>query len=261
MYYHRIVPFTTNIAQRITSVEAFRDGKASFLLATDLASRGLDIKGVDTVINYEAPQSHEIYLHRVGRTARAGRQGRACTLAAETDRKVVKAAVKSGRTQGAKIVSRVVEAAEADEWAAKVDDMEDEIEEILKEEKEDKQLSQAEMQVRRGENIMTHEDEIKGRPKRTWFESEHDKQTAKKAGRAELNGAESIIKKKGGKLSNKDKKKLDDRDARMEGKVWKKGRAERDGKGAVENFKKDKSKKKIKGGKPGGKPAKFAKKR
>jgi len=253
--------------QRITSVEAFRDGKASFLLATDLASRGLDIKNVDTVINYEAPQSHEIYLHRVGRTARAGRQGRACTLAAEPDRKVVKAAVKSGRTQGAKIVSRVVEAAEADKWAAKVDNMQDEIEEILVEEKEDKQLAQAEMEVRRGENIIVHEDEIKGRPRRTWFESEQEKRAAKKAGRAELNGAESVIKKKGGKLSNKDKKKLDDRDTRLEGKVWKKGRAERDGKGALENFKKDrdgKGKKKVKGGKPGSKMAragKFGKKR
>lgn len=143
--------------------------------------------------------------------------------------------------------------------------MKDEIEEILEEEKEDKQLAQAEMQVRRGENIMTHEEEIKSRPKRTWFESEADKLTAKKAGKAELNGVESIIKKKGGRLSNKDKKKLDDKNERTEGKVWKKGRAERDGKGAVENFK---SKKKVKGEKParktGGKPAsaaKFAKKR
>jgi len=253
--------------QRITSVEAFRDGKASFLLATDLASRGLDIKNVDTVINYEAPQSHEIYLHRVGRTARAGRQGRACTLAAEPDRKVVKVAVKSGRTQGAKIVSRVVEASEADKWAAKVENMQDEIEEILVEEKEDKQLAQAEMEVRRGENIIVHEDEIKGRPRRTWFESEQEKRAAKEVGRAELNGVESVIKKKGGKLSNKDKKKLDDRDTRLEGKVWKKGRAERDGKGALQNFKKDrdgKGKKKVKGGKPSSKMAragKFSKKR
>lgn len=242
--------------QRITSVEAFRDGKAAFLLATDLASRGLDIKGVDTVINYEAPQSHEIYLHRVGRTARAGRQGRACTLAAEPDRKVVKAAVKAGRAQGAKIVSRVIEATEADEWAKKVDEMVDEIDEILVEEKEDKQLAQVEMQVRKGENIMAHEDEIKGRPKRTWFESEQDKLAAKKAGKTELNGIESVIKKKGGKLSNKDKKKLDDRESRMEGKVWKKGRAERDGKGALLAAKKEgKGKKKIKGDKP---PSKFA---
>ncbi|KAG4444099.1 nucleolar DEAD-box protein required for synthesis of 60S ribosomal subunit [Cadophora sp. M221] len=251
---------------RITSVESFRDGKASFLLATDLASRGLDIKGVDTVINYEAPQSHEIYLHRVGRTARAGRQGRACTLAAEPDRKVVKAAVKSGRAQGAKIVSRVIEASEADEWAQKVEDFEDEIDEILKEEKEDKQLAQVEMQVRKGENIMTHEDEIKGRPKRTWFESEQDKRSAKKVGRDALNGVESILKKKPGKLSNKDKKKLDDREARTEGKVWKKGRAERDGKGALAPVKKDgKGKKKVQGGKPpskmGARGGKFGKKR
>ncbi|TVY26319.1 ATP-dependent RNA helicase [Lachnellula hyalina] len=247
--------------QRITSVESFRDGKASFLLATDLASRGLDIKGVDTVINYEAPQSHEIYLHRVGRTARAGRTGRACTLAAETDRKVVKAAVKSARAQGAKIVSQVVEAAEADIWSDKVDDMKDEIEEILAEEKEDKLLAQSEMEVRKGENLMVHEDEIKGRPKRTWFESEVDKNAAKKMGRAELNGAAAILKKKPGKLSNKDKKKLDDKDMRTEGKVWKKGRAERDGKGALEAAKKGKGKQKIKGGKPAQVKGKFAKKR
>lgn len=229
-------------------MEAFRDGKASFLLATDLASRGLDIKGVDTVINYEAPQSLEIYLHRVGRTARAGRSGRACTLAAEQDRKIVKAAVKSGRAQGAKIVSRVVDAAEADKWADKVTDMKDEIEEILEEEKEDKQLAQAEMQVRRGENIIAHEDEIMGRPKRTWFETEQAKREAKKTGRAQLNGMESVLKNKPGKLSNKDKKKLDDRDTRTEGKVWKKGRAEREGKGALLV----KGQKKSKGG---GKPA------
>ncbi|KAI9758695.1 MAG: nucleolar DEAD-box protein required for synthesis of 60S ribosomal subunit [Candelina submexicana] len=233
--------------QRIKSVEAFRDGQVFFLLATDLASRGLDIKGVETVINYEAPQSHEIYLHRVGRTARAGRTGRACTIAAEPDRKVVKAAVKSGRAQGAKIVSRTVEPADADRWAKKIEDMKEEIEDIMREEKEEKQLSQAEMQVRKGENIMTHEDEIMARPKRTWFESEKEKRAAKNSGRAELNGIESVKGKKR-KLSGKDKKRLDDKRERTEGKVWKKGLAEREGKGSLDKSRGGKKRKEKKAG-------------
>jgi ATP-dependent RNA helicase DDX27 len=188
----------------------------------------------------------------VGRTARAGRSGTAVTLAAEPDRKVVKAAVKSGKAQGAKIISRVIEPTDADKWQAKVDEMEDEIEEIMHEEKEEKQLAQVEMQVKKGENLIKHEDEIKSRPKRTWFETEKDKSNAKKAGRAELNGAKETslqkmreeLKKKhaGGKLSGKDKKRLDAKADRLDGKLWKKGRAEREGKGAVLNLKKSKKK-------------------
>ncbi|KAL9116808.1 MAG: hypothetical protein Q9187_006663, partial [Circinaria calcarea] len=219
--------------QRISSIESFRSATTTHLLATDVASRGLDIKGVETVINYEAPQSHEIYLHRVGRTARAGRTGRACTIAAEPDRKVVKAAVKSGKAQGAKIVSRVVETAPIDGWSTRLEGLEAEVEAILKEEKEEKQLGQAEMHLRRGENMIDHQAEILSRPKRTWFESEKEKQIAKKSGRAELNGPEAAGAKKGkkGKLSGKDKKRLDDSRERSEGKVWKKGKRERMGGG------------------------------
>ncbi|WEW54839.1 nucleolar DEAD-box protein required for synthesis of 60S ribosomal subunit [Emydomyces testavorans] len=229
--------------QRIQAVEAFRDGRVSFLLATDLASRGLDIKGVETVINYEAPQSHEIYLHRVGRTARAGRSGRACTIAAEPDRKIVKAAVKAGRAQGAKIVSRVVEPTVADEWATRVDEMQSEVEEVLQEETQEKQLAQAEMQATRGQNLIQHESEIMSRPKRTWFETEREKQQAKHRGLTELNGPGSSPKKQKRKLSGKEKKKLDDTRLREGGKIWKKGKKEREAKGTKQGTSKGKAKK------------------
>lgn len=196
------------------------------------------------MINYEAPQSHEIYLHRVGRTARAGRSGRACTIAAEPDRKVVKAAVRAGKSQGAKIVSRVVDPSVADSWAKKAEDLEEEIEAVLEEEKLEKQLSQAEMQVTKGENLIKHEAEIKSRPKRTWFETERDKKAARKLGATELNGPSATAShKEKVKLSNKDKKRLDDHRQRLEGKAgWKKGKTEREAPKPSKSSKKDKKK-------------------
>lgn len=163
----------------------------------------------------------------MGRTARAGRSGRACTLAAEPDRKIVKAVVKTGKAQGAKIVSRIIDPTIADALAEEVESLADEIGAILREEKEEKQLAQVEMQLTKGVNIIKHEAEIKSRPKRTWFESEKEKQAARQRGLLELNGADSSKKVKG-KLSGKEKKRLDDARQRKDGRVWKKGKNERE---------------------------------
>ena len=65
-------------------------GEVAFLLATDVAARGLDISGVEVVVNYDPPSSLSGYLHRIGRTARAGSSGRAVTFTDDSTRSLLK---------------------------------------------------------------------------------------------------------------------------------------------------------------------------
>jgi len=71
--------------KRLGALNKFKGGERSILAATDVASRGLDIPDVDVVINYDVPTNSKDYVHRVGRTARAGRSGRSITLATQYD--------------------------------------------------------------------------------------------------------------------------------------------------------------------------------
>jgi len=66
--------------QRDRVMQAFRTGQTELLVATDVAARGLDIPSVSHVINFELPSSAEVYVHRIGRTGRAGREGAAITI-------------------------------------------------------------------------------------------------------------------------------------------------------------------------------------
>lgn len=71
--------------KRISALNKFKSSERSILVATDVASRGLDIPSVDVVVNYDVPQNTKDYVHRVGRTARAGRSGRAITMVTQYD--------------------------------------------------------------------------------------------------------------------------------------------------------------------------------
>ena len=67
---------------RQSALKAFKQGRVRVLVATDVASRGLDISDVSHVINYQVPQTHDSYIHRIGRTGRAGKSGKAYTFVA-----------------------------------------------------------------------------------------------------------------------------------------------------------------------------------
>lgn len=71
---------------RESALSAFRSGQTPVLVATDVAARGIDVKGITHVFNYELPDSAESYVHRVGRTGRAGASGKAISLCDPTER-------------------------------------------------------------------------------------------------------------------------------------------------------------------------------
>ena len=70
-----------SLGQRRDALDGFKSGKYRILVATDIAARGIDVTGIELVINYDLPEDAENYVHRIGRTARAGCEGRAISFA------------------------------------------------------------------------------------------------------------------------------------------------------------------------------------
>ena len=69
--------------------KSFRNADIQYLIATDVASRGLDISGISHIYNYDIPESAETYIHRIGRTGRAGEEGYTCMFVDPKDFKTL----------------------------------------------------------------------------------------------------------------------------------------------------------------------------
>jgi len=164
--------------QRLDALEDFRTRAAEVLVATDLASRGLDIKGVKTVINFRMPDQMTSYVHRVGRTARAGADGIAVTLVSEGQRTMMREIVKRASHN---VMSRSVPVDVIEHWKTEIASMGADMKAILQSERAERELRLAEMEASKAGNMLMHSDEIAARPKRTWWVSEEGK-TALRAG-------------------------------------------------------------------------------
>ncbi len=201
---------------RTAGIESFQSGKAEFLFATDLAARGLDINGVETVINFEVPEQDDKYIHRVGRTARMGSSGVAVTLhfpneyrrvkklAKQTANKEAdvesnargnakKKAGKKGGKKGAKeeeeddankIKSTLLKRQVATEHviAARetIKDFETDVRGVVDAEGAEFELRQADVEISRAQNMDKHREEIFAKPKKVWLMTNAQKEEAAK---------------------------------------------------------------------------------
>ncbi|KAL0912626.1 hypothetical protein M5K25_018610 [Dendrobium thyrsiflorum] len=170
--------------QRLDALELFRKQQVDFLIATDVAARGLDIVGVQTVISFACPRDITSYVHRVGRTARAGREGYAVTFVTDNDRSLLKAIAKRA---GSKLKSRIVADQPITEWSRFIEENEDQISSIFREEREERALRKVEMEATKVENMIKHKEDIYSRPKKTWFVTEKEKKLLAKASKEFVN--------------------------------------------------------------------------
>lgn len=98
---HSVDEYHGNLSQmqRERLVKRFRDGKVKMVVATDIAARGLDVQDLTHVINYDLPDNTETYIHRIGRTGRAGKTGTAIAIAQSGDRRALRQIERRLRTK------------------------------------------------------------------------------------------------------------------------------------------------------------------
>ena len=171
--------------ERIKSLDDFQKGNVDFLLATDIAGRGIDIEKVKCVINFQMPLIGERYIHRVGRTARKGYVGEAITICDDKERLLIKKIFKKEKVD-IKLKPIKISNEDIKVLYKKIIRIKNDIENKLIEEKTEKQFDLAEKDIEKTMNIKIHQKEIQNRPKKIWYQSTKEKKKKAKELRKEV---------------------------------------------------------------------------
>lgn len=160
--------------ERMSALSRFSSGELNYLICTDVASRGLDIRGVGTVLNFDLPPTLSTYIHRVGRTARIGEKGTAVSLVhevqdAEIMRKIITISARVNSHQIASVKRRDVPADQISAATAAVDSVFGDVRVILQAEALEEQITRAE---RKAKGSADRTEAVAGaltaKPKKSW---------------------------------------------------------------------------------------------